>query len=31
MIAKKTLEQCPNVAAVYFDVTPKPPATVEME
>ena len=30
-IAKKTLEQCPNVSTVYFDITPKPPATVEME
>ena len=29
--ADKTLEACRNVSAVYYDVTPKPPATVEME
>ncbi|MDH4291771.1 MAG: hypothetical protein OEV56_04095, partial [Dehalococcoidia bacterium] len=29
--AEKILEACPNVAGVYYDVTPKPPATVEME
>ncbi len=25
------LEKCSNVSAVYYDVTPKPPATIEME
>ncbi|MCW4021405.1 MAG: GMP synthase [Candidatus Bathyarchaeota archaeon] len=25
------LEECSSVSAVYYDVTPKPPATVEME
>ncbi len=29
--ADEILEACPNVRAVYYDVTPKPPATVEME
>jgi GMP synthase (glutamine-hydrolysing) len=29
--AQKILEACPNVSSVYYDVTPKPPATVEME
>lgn len=29
--ADKTLEACRNVSAVYYDVTPKPPATIEME
>ncbi len=29
--AAKILEACRNVSAVYYDVTPKPPATVEME
>jgi len=29
--AEKILEVCPNVSSVYYDVTPKPPATVEME
>jgi len=29
--AEKILEVCPNVSAVYYDVTPKPPATIEME
>jgi len=29
--AKTILDECPNVSNVYYDVTPKPPATVEME
>lgn len=29
--AEKILETCSNVAEVCYDVTPKPPATVEME
>ncbi len=29
--AEKILEKCPRVSGVYYDVTPKPPATVEFE
>ncbi len=29
--AERILKTCRNVSAVYYDVTPKPPATVEME
>lgn len=29
--AEKILKNCPNVSSVYYDVTPKPPATIEME
>ncbi len=29
--AEKILRECANVSSVYYDVTPKPPATVEME
>ena len=29
--AEDIIEQCHNVSAVYYDVTPKPPSTVEME
>jgi GMP synthase (glutamine-hydrolysing) len=29
--AELVLEKCPNVSAVYYDITPKPPATIEME
>jgi GMP synthase (glutamine-hydrolysing) len=30
-VADEVIEQCSNVSAVYYDVTPKPPATIEME
>lgn len=29
--ANEIFENCPNASAVYYDVTPKPPATIEME
>jgi GMP synthase (glutamine-hydrolysing) len=29
--AEEITEICPNVSTVYYDVTPKPPATIEME
>lgn len=29
--AAEILEKCRNVSTVYYDVTPKPPATIEME
>lgn len=29
--ANEIIRKCPNVSAVYYDVTPKPPATIEME
>jgi len=29
--AEEILDKCKNVSGVYYDVTPKPPATVEME
>ncbi|MGC8997975.1 MAG: ATP-binding protein [Candidatus Bathyarchaeia archaeon] len=29
--ANEILARCQNVSAVYYDVTPKPPATIEME
>jgi len=29
--AQKILKACPNVSGVYYDLTPKPPATIEME
>ncbi|MGB9740610.1 MAG: ATP-binding protein [Candidatus Bathyarchaeia archaeon] len=29
--AEEVLKVCSNVSAVYYDVTPKPPATIEME
>ncbi|MEM3676911.1 MAG: ATP-binding protein [Candidatus Bathyarchaeia archaeon] len=30
-VAGEVIGMCPNVAAVYYDATPKPPATIEME
>jgi GMP synthase PP-ATPase subunit len=30
-VAEKVLSSCPGVSSVYYDVTPKPPATVEYE
>ncbi|HVP92461.1 MAG TPA: ATP-binding protein [Acidobacteriota bacterium] len=30
-IAKEIFERCSDVSTVYYDVTPKPPATIEME
>jgi len=30
-LSRKIVEDCPNVSTVYYDVTPKPPATIEME
>ena len=29
--AENILEKCPLVSGVYYDITPKPPATIEME
>jgi GMP synthase (glutamine-hydrolysing) len=29
--AELILANCPNVSNVYYDITPKPPATIEME
>lgn len=29
--AQEILKLCPNVSSVYYDITPKPPATIELE
>ncbi|MEM1515328.1 MAG: hypothetical protein QXH24_04680 [Candidatus Bathyarchaeia archaeon] len=29
--AERILKECSDVSEVYYDVTPKPPATVELE
>ena len=29
--ANEIIAKCPDVSAIYYDVTPKPPATIEME
>jgi len=29
--AEKVIDSCPSVSSVYYDITPKPPATVEYE
>jgi GMP synthase (glutamine-hydrolysing) len=29
--AEEIIGKCPNVSTVYYDITPKPPATIEME
>ena len=29
--AETILKECPKVSEVYYDITPKPPATIEME
>ena len=30
-IANEVLKKCPTVSAVYYDITPKPPGTIEFE
>jgi len=30
-VAEEITTMCPDVSAVYYDITPKPPATIEME
>ena len=30
-VAEEIIKKCPNVSTIYYDVTPKPPATIEME
>ncbi len=30
-VSEEIIANCPNVSTVYYDVTPKPPATIEME
>jgi len=29
--AEEIVKECPNISTVYYDATPKPPATIEME
>jgi len=30
-VAEEIIKECSDVSTVYYDVTPKPPATIEME
>lgn len=30
-VADEIIQECPNIDNVYYDLTPKPPATIEME
>jgi len=30
-VAEEIIEECPNVSTIYYDASPKPPATIEME
>jgi GMP synthase (glutamine-hydrolysing) len=30
-VSSKILVECRNVSSVYYDLTPKPPATIEFE
>jgi GMP synthase (glutamine-hydrolysing) len=31
LTSSKIIKQCPKISAVYYDLTPKPPATIEFE
>jgi len=30
-VAEEIIKECPHLSTVYYDITPKPPATIEME